>query len=110
MRFGLEIWTPTSAAERKAFAALEQVLADAMHAVLGLRSGPGKWIRARRLKREVLCLDFAVPSMRSESDIARVRFRCRIDPARRRAPPGGVHPGVALPALPTVWPPPSDLP
>jgi hypothetical protein len=47
MRFGLEIWAPTSAAERTAFAALEQVLADAMHAVLGLRSGPGNgYIRA----------------------------------------------------------------
>jgi hypothetical protein len=73
-----------------------------MHAVLGLRSGPGKWIHARRLKREVLCLDFAIPSMRSEFAIARVCFRCRIDPALRRAPPGGVPPGVALPALRTA--------
>jgi hypothetical protein len=81
---------------RFAAAARHHWLASALTTTLPLRSGPGNWIHARR------------PC--SESDIARVRFRCRIDPALRRAPPGGVPPGEALPALRTVWPPPSDLP
>ena len=75
MRFGLELWSPRTAAERGAFAALDNVLLDAMHTILGLHKGPDKWHYAQRLKADVLFHDFALPRMRWEHDIAHTRFR-----------------------------------
>jgi hypothetical protein len=60
-------------------------------------------VHARRLKSEVLCHDFAIPNMSTESEIALTRFRYRIDPLLRSRVASAPN-LQAPPPAPTIWP------
>ena len=73
MRFGMEIWFPTSRPEREAFRAGEGILIRALQMVLGV-GGRARWHLRRALKAEVLLSDFGLPSLATENKAAHVRF------------------------------------
>ena len=74
MSYGLSVWFPCTATERKEFHKLTTVLTDALKECLGASWARRQGHLTRGMKGDVLLADFGLPSMQTESEAAHLRF------------------------------------